>query len=73
MKSDNMKEGRKKSPRTMAERADRHDLYEKSVQNVKDEYDFISKTFKDLRGRKPVSMREDFCGTAGMCCEWVGS
>ena len=71
MKSDNIKEGRKKGPRTMAERADRHDLYEKSVQNVKDEYDFINKTFEDLRGRKPVSVREDFCGTAGMCCEWV--
>ena len=49
MKSDNIKEGRKKSRRTMAERADLHDLKEKSVQKFKDEYDFICKTVKDLR------------------------
>jgi cyclopropane fatty-acyl-phospholipid synthase-like methyltransferase len=66
-----MKDGHKKSPRTMAERADRHKLYEKSVQDVEAEYNFVTKTFRDLRGRKPASLREDFCGTAGMCCEWV--
>ena len=66
-----MKEGRKKSARTMAERADRHKLYEKSVQSVSDEYDFVSKTFRKLRDRAPESLREDFCGTAGMCCEGV--
>jgi hypothetical protein len=70
MKPD-MKESKKKSGRTMAERADRHKLYEKSVQDVADEYDFVIKTFHDIRDRKPVSLREDFCGTAGMSCEWV--
>ncbi len=24
-----------------------------------------------MRGRRPRSVREDFCGTASMCCEWV--
>ena len=71
MKSDNMKESRKRKQRTMAERADRHELYEKSVQDVGSEYDFVSKTFRKLRGRRPVSVREDFCGTAAMSCEWV--
>ena len=55
----------------MAERADRHVLYEQSVQDVAEEYRFISKTFRNLRGRRPRHMREDFCGTASMCCEWV--
>lgn len=56
---------------TMAEQADRHLLYEKSVQNVAAEYRFVNKTFRKLRGRRPQHAREDFCGTASMCCEWV--
>ena len=55
----------------MASKADRHVLYEKSVQDVAEEYRFVSKTFRKLRGRPPRRMREDFCGTASMCCEWV--
>lgn len=66
-----MKEHRRKQSGTMAERADRHKLYEASVQNVEEEYDFVSDTFEKLRGRRPVTLREDFCGTAAMCCEWV--
>lgn len=57
--------------KTMAKEADRHALYEKSVQDVAVEYKFVSKTFRQLRGRRPKHMREDFCGTANMCCEWV--
>ena len=55
----------------MAELSDRHVLYEKSVQDVAVEYKFVSKTFRKLRGRRAVHAREDFCGTANMCCEWV--
>lgn len=58
-------------PRTMAEQADRHALYEQSVQNVESEVEFIRDTFKELRGRVPVSFREDFCGTAAAACEWI--
>ena len=57
--------------KTMAEKADRHVLYEKSVQDVAVDYKFVSKTFRQLRDRSPKHMREDFCGTANMCCEWV--
>ncbi len=58
-------------PSTMAELADRHELYEESVQCVEEECDFVSRTFKRIRGRKPLSFREDFCGTASAACEWV--
>lgn len=58
-------------PRTMAEQADRHALYEQSVQNVESEVEFIVDTFKTLRGREPESFREDFCGTAAAACEWI--
>ena len=55
----------------MAELADRHELYEESVQNVEEECDFITRNFEILRGRPALSFREDFCGTASAACEWV--
>jgi cyclopropane fatty-acyl-phospholipid synthase-like methyltransferase len=67
----NMKNRRQRKKKTMAETADRHVLYEQSVQNVAFEYKFVSNTFRKLRGRRPRHVREDFCGTASMCCEWV--
>lgn len=60
----------KKRP-TMAEQADIHELYEQSVQNVEHEIEFLQDTFKDIRGRKAHTLREDFCGTASAACEWV--
>jgi SAM-dependent methyltransferase len=56
---------------TMAERADIHELYEESVQNVEEECEFVSNTFEKIRGRKPHSFREDFCGTASAACQWT--
>jgi len=60
-----------KKPKTMAELADRHALYQESVQNSEFELDFIDDTFKELTGRTASSMREDFCGTAISSVEWV--
>jgi hypothetical protein len=57
----------------MADRADIHDLYERSVQAVDVEAEFLQDTFRALRGRSPVTYREDFCGTAAAACEWVRS
>ena len=56
---------------TLASRADPHVLYEKSVQNVETEVEFLESAFEELRGRKPVFFREDFCGTAAAACQWV--
>ena len=56
---------------TMAERADIHELYEESVQNVENEVDFLSTTFTERTGRTAYTFREDFCGTASLACEWV--
>ena len=56
---------------TMAEQADIHDLYERAVQAVDVEAEFLRDTFRALRGRDALSLREDFCGTASLACEWV--
>jgi hypothetical protein len=55
----------------LAARADRHDLYQRAVQCVEAEIDFVDQTFKSLRGRRAALLREDFCGTANTSCEWV--
>ena len=56
---------------TQAEQADKHVLYEQSVQCVDAEIDFVDATFEALRGRKAKTIREDFCGTTNSSCEWV--
>lgn len=70
-KSARKKSGTLKKSVPMAARMDRHDLYQKSVQGVEAEIDFIEETFQSLRGRKPTLIREDFCGTANSSCEFV--
>ena len=55
----------------MADSADRHVLYEQSVQSVDSEVDFLRDTYRSVRKRPAVSLREDFCGTAAAACEWV--
>ena len=60
-----------KRRQTMADKADIHELYEKSVQNVEHEVEFMQATFEQIRGRKAQLFREDFCGTASACCQWV--
>jgi hypothetical protein len=62
-----------KRPRGQAARADRHELYELSVQDPPSEVEFITRSFRKLRRRKPLSLREDFCGTAVFCLAWAQS
>jgi SAM-dependent methyltransferase len=56
---------------TMAQSADRHALYEASVQDTEAELEFIEQTFQSITGRPLKLLREDFCGTANTACAWV--
>src|SRR5579871_3756309 len=58
---------------TAAERADRHVLYQRSVQDADWEIDFMSGLYKGMRGRAAKRLREDFCGTGLFSCAWVKS
>lgn len=60
-----------KKGKTLAQQADRHTLYQLSVQCPEAEIDFVDAQFKRIRGRKASVLREDFCGTAYTACEWV--
>ncbi len=50
---------------------DRYVLYQRAVQEPAAEIDFIEAEFRRLRKRTPARLREDFCGTGLVCCEWV--
>ncbi len=54
-----------------AGQADRHYLYQESVQDTEAEIDFVEETWAELRDRPAELLREDFCGTANTACEWI--
>jgi SAM-dependent methyltransferase len=62
--------GNERAP-TLAETVDRHEIYETAVQNVEEQCSVVDYLYKAARGRTAASFREDFCGTASACCEWV--
>lgn len=51
--------------------ADKHLLYQLAVQDPEFEVEFAVKEYRKRRGRRPVVLREDFCGTAAVACAWV--
>ena len=64
---------KRKQPKrdALANTADRHHLYQLAVQCVESEIDMVDQTYKEIRGRHAVRLREDFCGTGNTSCEWV--
>ncbi|MEL7499468.1 MAG: class I SAM-dependent methyltransferase [Planctomycetota bacterium] len=59
--------------KSLAQKADRHLCYQKSVQSPENEVEFFEQAFREAYRRKPYSLREDFCGTFIVCCHWVAS
>lgn len=57
----------------MASQADRHELYQLSVQDPDTDAATLARLFKRYRKREAVSFREDFCGTAVLSLAWVQS
>ncbi len=49
----------------------KYQLYEGTVQNHDADIDFINKEYKKTYKRLPLTLREDFGGTAAMTCDWV--
>ncbi|HEX4925025.1 MAG TPA: class I SAM-dependent methyltransferase [Bdellovibrionales bacterium] len=50
---------------------DKYKYYRKAVQAPDTDAEFLYKTYKHLKGRPPKTLREDFCGTFAISCEWV--
>ena len=56
---------------SQAKQADVYDLYEEAVQDPEGDVSLVRRLFRTHYGREPSTLREDFCGTAALCCEWV--
>lgn len=65
--------GRGKKKPTMADEADKYELYQASVQAPDVEVKTLRKLYREVRGKdkKPRVLREDFSGTGAISCEWV--
>ena len=69
-----MAKGKKQQSKpSMADLADRHVLYQEAVQAPETEVAFLVDTYRQLCGKEPLSVREDFCGTAHFAAEWCKS
>ncbi len=55
----------------MADRSDKFELYEEAVHDAGAELRFIRRAFKAVRGRRPLTFREDFSGPGSAACEWA--
>ena len=58
---------------TMASAADKFSLYQRSVQHADHEVQFFEQAYREEFKAKPYVLREDFCGTFAVCCEWAKS
>lgn len=68
-KSDKPKKSKK--PVYTAKTADKHVLYQISVQSPEAEVDFCLREYRKRFGENPTHFREDFCGTGLISCEWA--
>lgn len=71
--SKSKKEKAKSRKPKLADKADKFDCYQKSVQTPDHEVEFFEQAYRDAYRKKPYVLREDFCGTFAVCCEWVKS
>jgi len=67
-----MPKARTKS-RYTARTADRHELYQLSVQAADYEVGFLNRVYRAAYKKRPLHMREDFCGTALLSAAWAKS
>lgn len=58
-------------PRYSARTADKFELYQLAVQSPAHDLAFVARHYRRERGREPLHLREDFCGTALLCATWT--
>ncbi len=67
----NKKKKKKKKRDRQAFLANKHDLYQKSVQEPEADTHFFDEVFEKEFGGEPKLLREDFCGTGYLSATWV--
>jgi hypothetical protein len=61
----------KSRAQSQAEQVDLYDLYEAAVQDPEGDVALLQRMYRTYYDRDPHLLREDFCGTAALCCAWV--
>lgn len=56
---------------SMAKQFDKYRAYSEAVQSPSHDVRFLRRVYRELVGAEPSIMREDFCGTFALCCEWA--
>jgi len=64
---------RRRRGANLAQRADRYELYERAVQDPEGDVVRVRRMFERVYGRRPHTLREDFCGTAVFAAAWVAA
>ncbi|MAE67748.1 MAG: SAM-dependent methyltransferase [Phycisphaeraceae bacterium] len=67
------KKKNRKHGKTLAQRADKYDLYQQAVQVPEHEVEFFDRVYRKTFDRRAQVLREDFCGTFAICCDWAKS
>jgi hypothetical protein len=67
------KSKKKSDQQLLAKEADKYLCYQQSVQSPDHEIEFFEHAYHEAFGRRPMTLREDFCGTFAICCDWVRS
>ena len=73
MEKKKRKKKKRKSNGSLSDHADRYLLYQQAVQCPEAEVSFFLKAYRHAYGTSPDLLREDFCGTAAVACDWVRS
>jgi Methyltransferase domain len=63
--------GRRRRAQSQAEQIDLYDLYEAAVQDPEGDVALLQRMYRTYYDRDPLLLREDFCGSAALCCAWV--
>lgn len=50
---------------------DKYKYYLAAVQSPEADMEFLRDVYRELKGRRAFTLREDFCGTFANCCAWV--
>jgi len=61
----------KSRAQSQAEQVDLYDLYEAAVQDPEGDVALLQRMYRTYYDCDPHLLREDFCGTAALCCAWV--
>jgi SAM-dependent methyltransferase len=56
---------------SMVKQFDKYRAYSEAVQSPDHDVRFLRRVYRELVGAEPIVMREDFCGTFALCCEWA--